>query len=59
MALLSVTVDEKGNPDSFGTIDDERLKHVVEELLPSFESMLRYRNTVLKVKEMFVHSSTA
>ena len=51
-ALGPITVDEKGNPDSFGTIDDERLKHVVEELLPSFESMLRYRNTVLKVKEI-------
>ena len=47
-ALGPVTVDPQ-NPES--SVDEEKLSLVVEELLPCFESMLRYRNTILKVKE--------
>ena len=38
--------------NAFGEIDAARLSSAVNELLPSFEAMLRYRNTSLKVKEI-------
>ena len=52
-ALGPITKDEEdGTPNPFSEFDEQRLSNVVNELLPAFESMLRYRNTSLKVKEI-------
>ena len=37
-------------------IDSKKLDNVVTQLLPSFECMLRYRNTVLKFKEIEIEN---
>ena len=43
-------ITKDGKPD--GNIDDKKIAETVDELLPAFEDMLRYRNTILKVKEI-------
>lgn len=53
-ALGAITVedrvlDDDGRP---AEIDPDKLEKAVNQLLPFFENMLRYRNTILKVKEM-------
>lgn len=52
-ALGAITVEDKvldsdGRP---AEIDPVKLEKAVNQLLPFFENMLRYRNTILKVKE--------
>ena len=53
-ALGPITMES--NPNE---IDPKKLKAAVDDLLPSFEAMLRYRNTVIKVKEIEITNQLA